>query len=397
MPSLGTWQVSKSMFGPVGSRAFDYARLLPHMADVFNRISTGLAGLEMTGGDLKKSLDFVKETHMDYGQANKSRVFKAVGRNFNSITMFRVYTQGMAHLLYSNIKNMVYAETKSRAEAAKTVAGMVLGTALFAGVIKGAVIEPVRLAAYAYNKIFGDDNKYYDLDNSIRHFVSDLVGPGKASEAITGGLPRLLGFDLTSRMGLSDLFLHDPPDLLNSPRDKLLQFAGSLLGPMPQMVADQYTQTRDAFDRGDLFNGFMSMVPVKAFHDAQQAWQYYSSGKQTATGGQLTQPSTGAGIAKLLGVKPASVADVQEREQAVRGYKEFEDQRKFSLVKQFMSTPEGARGSIMDKIRAFNQANPGHRISYSDFRRAQMGNLTQERIAQGQQVRDPVASALVNY
>jgi hypothetical protein len=393
---LGNMAQGKGLFGNVGTRAFDYARLLPHMADVFNRISTGLAGLELTGGDLSKALDFVKETHMDYGQGNKSRVFKMVGRNFNSITMFRTYTQGMAHLLYSNIKNMVYAETKSRAEAAKTVAGMVLGTSIFAGVIKGAVLEPVRLAVYAYNKLFNDPDNYFDLDTSIRHFVSDLVGPA-AVQAITGGLPRLLGFDLSSRMGLSDLFLHDPPDLLGSTKDKLMAFAGTMLGPMPQMVADQYTSARDAFERGDMLGGFMHMVPIKAMHDVQKAWQLYSSGRQSTLGAQLTPPSAGAAVWQALGLKPSGVANVQEREGTVRGYKAWEDQRKFELISQYMTSPEGQKGSIMDRIQHFNTLNPGHKISYSDFRRAQVGVKGQEAVATGQPTRDPRANELVNY
>lgn len=377
-------------------RVFDYARLMPQFADVFNRVSTGLAALELTNGDITKSLDFVRETHMDYSGQNKSRVFKTIGRvpGLNSVMMFRTYAQGMFHLLYSNIAQMRYGETKSRAEAAKTVAGLVLGTALFAGVTKAAVLEPVRFAVYAYHKLFGDDDKYYNLDNSIRQFVNEATGNGKISEAINGGLPRLLGFDLSSRMGLSDLLVHNPPDLISTNMDNWWKFGASLLGPMYEWVANDTTTAMRNFEAGHPAQALLSLVPIKAFQDGMKAYQLYTKGYRSSNGAQDTPPGMGDAVWRALGFKPSDVANAQDRLNPVYGYKAAMRDRKWALVQQYVTAPAAEQQSIYAKMQRFNELNPGQRITYSDLLREHRAGMYTQRVAQGKPVRDPGVNAL---
>lgn len=379
-------------------RVFDYARTLPQFAEVYNRVTTALAGLELTGGDLQKTADFIKESHVDYSQSNKTYLAKTVAKvpGANTLTMFRTYIQGMRHLLYSNVKNMVYAETKSRGEAAKTVAGLILAQSLFAGVIKGAAIEPLRAAVYAYNKLFGDSDEYYSLDNSIRRFVSDAMGKGAASDAITGGLPHLLGFDLSGRMGLSDLFLHDPPDLLAADTKQWLQFAGQQLGgPMVQMVAENKEAFVDAQARGDTFGMMSSLIPIKILRDSLHAAELATTGKRTGTGGKLTQPSGFDAAVQVFGAKPADVARAQERQGDVAQYRDFIDQRKQRLMKAYASTTD--KKSVMDQVKDFNAKNPANRIKVQDF--IKQGRAAQRTTQQmnGGPSRDPNVTKLLDY
>lgn len=379
-------------------RVFDYARILPQLAEVYNRVSTALVGLEMTGGDVAKSSDFVREAHVDYTQSNKTQLAKTVAKvpGANTLTMFRTYIQGMRHLLYSNIKNMVFAETKSRAEAAKTVAGLILAQSLFAGVIKGAVLEPLKASVYAYNKLFGDDDKYFSLDNSIRRFISGLVGNKKLADAISGGLPHLLGFDLSGRMGLSDLFLHDPPDLLAADKSKILEFAGQQLGgPMVQMVAEQKDAFVKAMDKGDAFGMLAALVPIKMLRDSLKAGQLASTGKLSGAGGQTTKPSALDAAYQVIGLKPASVAQAQERQGEVAQYRQFGSERKQRIMNQAQKGMPTA--SLMDQVRAYNAANPGDRISVGDFKKQQRAAQRATATTQGGPTRDPNVRKLLDY
>jgi hypothetical protein len=70
---LGTMAEGKSA---TTARVFEWARLLPAMADSFNRYSTALTALELTGGDVNKAMDFVQEIHADYSAGNKPLAFK---------------------------------------------------------------------------------------------------------------------------------------------------------------------------------------------------------------------------------------------------------------------------------------------------------------------------------
>lgn len=381
-------------------RVFDYARILPQMAEVYNRVSTALAGLELTGGDLQKTADFVRETHVDYSQGNKTYVGKMLAKlpGGNTLTMFHTYIQGMRHLLYSNIKNMAFAETKSRAEAAKTVAGLVVAMSLTAGVIKGAALEPLRGAVYAYNKIFGDSDEFYSLDNQIRRFVADVTGNKTIADAITGGLPHLLGFDLSSRMGLSDLFLHDPPDLLAADKKQWFQFLGEQLGgPMGQMVGEQKDAFTGAMNRGDAFGMLSSLVPIKQVRDHMKAMEDLETGHRAGSGAALTKPSAGDAFWQELGLKPADVARAQERQGDVAQYRDFIDQRRTAILGAWAKADPDQRQAIRQEIMHFNAANPGDRIKVQDLVKLQRRALrTQHTIETGQD-KNPNIRRILDY
>lgn len=381
-------------------RVFDYARIMPQMAEVYNRVSSGLAALELTGGDVRKAADFIRETHVDYAQANKTYMGKSIAKlpGANTMTMFRTYVQGMRHLLYSNIKNMVYAETKSRAEAAKTVAGLVVAMSLTAGVIKGAALEPLRAAVYAYNKVFGNDNEFYSLDNSIRRFVSSVVGNKTTSDAITGGLPHLLGFDLSGRMGLSDLFLHDPPDLLGVDKKGWLQFLGEQLGgPMGQMVGEQKDAFTHAMERGNAFEMLAALVPIKLLRDTLKATELATTGHKAANGARLTKPSIGDAVTQIMGFKPASVARVQQRQGDVAEYYEQMDKRKTDILGAWAKASPEERQALRHEINDFNAKNPGDRIKVQDLIKQQRAaQRSQQRIETGND-RNPNVKKLLEY
>jgi hypothetical protein len=381
-------------------RVFDYARIMPQMAEVYNRVSSGLAALELSGGDIRKAADFIRETHVDYAQSNKTYMGKSIAKlpGANTVTMFRTYVQGMRHLLYSNIKNMVYAETKSRAEAAKTVAGLVAAMSLTAGVIKGAALEPLRAAVYAYNKVFGNDDEFYSLDNSIRRFVASVVDNKTIRDAITGGLPHLLGFDLSGRMGLSDLFLHDPPDLLGADKKEWLQFLGEQLGgPMGQMVGEQKDAFTHAMDRGDAFGMLSALVPVKLLRDITKATELATTGHKAANGAVLTKPSVADAVTQVMGFKPASVARVQARQGDVAEYYAHIDQRKTAILGAWAKASTEERQKIRQQINDFNAKNPGDRIKVQDLIKQQRAALrSQQRVETGND-RNPNIKKLLEY
>lgn len=377
-------------------RAYDYGRILPQIAEVYNRITTALVGLEMTKGDLVKTADFVRESHVDYSQANKTRAGKLLTKVpfGNTVTMFRTYIQGMRHLLYSNVKNMVYAETKSRAEAAKTVAGLILAQSIFAGAVKGAALEPLRGINYLWNQLFGDPNDYHSLDNSMRHFISDAVGNKTAADAISGGLPHLLGFDLSGRMGLSDLFLHDPPDLLHADTKERMEFLGKQLGgPMGEMVSQEIDAFTKAYDKGSPFDMLMAVLPVKLFRDASDAYDLLTKGKTNSKGAQLTAPSGVDALYRVLGLKPADVARVQEKTGTAIDYKNFTDQRRTKLMTAYANKQPGSMADILK----YNHANPGQAIKGKDLVRQGRGKQMATQEAKGAKGRDPVTNKLLDY
>ena len=353
------------------NRAFDVARMLPAMADSFNRVSTALTALELTGGDVRKASDFVDEVHADYSAQAKPLAFKKIGRvpGANSITMFKTYTQSMIHLFYGNIKAAIEGSGEGgRAEAAKTVAGMVIANALFAGVYGAAAIEPLKLAVYGYHKLFDKEGEVFDLKNSIHNWLVDHMGH-TAGNAAAGGLPHLAGFDLSSRMGLTDLFFHDPPDLFSADKEGWKNFAYAQGGPMLDFLASRTSEFISHMQRGQGFQAVSSLVPVKAYQDAVKAFELGTTGKTNSIGRQMTKPSKGDAVYQALGLKPSSVADAQEASGTKINYNTQVKATKNSILKAWAAASSGSEKiKAQARINAFNRMHPAEAIKPNEQR-----------------------------
>ena len=380
---------SSSKIGTGIDRAFDWARLLPNMADSFNRVSTALAGLELTGGDIRKTAEMVDIIHADYSAAAKPLAFKALSRipGGSSITMFKTYTQSMAHLLYGNL--VASFKGPNKMEAAKTVAGMMLANSLLAGVFAGAAIEPLKLAVYAYHKIFDQEGETYDLQNAIHLWLVDHLGKG-AGNVAAGGLPRMAGFDLSSRMGLGDLFFHNAPDLLAADGSGWKDFIYDQGGPMVSFVGDRIKSFSQNYQAGNLAGAASDLVPIKAYQDAVKGWQLATTGKQNSMGNTMTAPSYMDAAYQTFGLKPASVATAQEKAGAAINISSKIKTTKESALKAFIADPK----QDQSRIEAFNKMHPAEAIKSQDIQGLMRYKQQQ---ASGGPVKDPDINSATNF
>jgi hypothetical protein len=388
---------------------FEMARILPNMADAVNRVSTALAGLELTQGDVRKTSDFVREIHADYSAQNKPLAFKGLNKYVggNSITMYKTYTQSMAHLLYGNVKSAIVGSTKlamgsdeaglktKTAVAAKTVAGMIVGNALFAGVYGAAILEPIRLAIWAYHKLFDDEGEINDLKNSTNRWVEDAAQSAGLSQEtgrdIAGGIiPRSMGMDLSSRMGLADLFFHDMPDLLSNSDDNWKQFIYNESGTMTSFLASNATRAHQHIQNGEYGQALSSLVPIKAYQDAVKAHDLYTTGKQNSIGSTMTPPSGWDALKQAVGIKPASVADSQEHARVSADYRGTLKATKADILKALVSNKPGAQ----DRMIAFNKMHPAEQITSKNIGSLQQ---LQQNIQNNAPSRDPDLNARENF
>jgi hypothetical protein len=143
---------------------------------------------------------------------------------------------------------------------------------------------------------FGDD----DEDNTFRNAVSGetydraiadalaaVFGTNKVSEVLRAGAPRALGFDLSSRMALGQLYMAD----LNPKNAETL--AGSImmsfLGPMPGLMGNLY-QASQKFAEGDLDRAVELSSP-KMIRDVVRAYRFADEGVTDNTGKVILRPS----------------------------------------------------------------------------------------------------------
>ncbi len=396
------------------SKVMEFSRLLPNMADAFNRISTALAGLELSKGDVRQTADFVREVHADYSQENKPLYFKQINRvpSANSVTMFMTYRQSMAHLLYSNVKSAIMgsgqlikgAVTKTATPeglgdktwvAAKTVAGMVVGNTLFAGVYAGAMLEPVRLAIYAYHKLFDKEGEAYDLKNAVNKFVEEAAKGAGASQTwarnIAGGIiPRTLGIDLSTRMGLADLFFKDLPDLMSNTGDNWKQFIYNESGTMTSFLAQHITEATQHVQNGEYGKAIGSLVPFKQYQDGVKALQLGTTGKLNSLGSVVAKPSTYNAIVQAAGFRPAEVADAAEYARVSFEYKATVKAVRESILKGLVTGKPNAQA----RLDNFNRLHPTDAIFPKDIRGI---DKLQQKIQQNAPNRDPELNRRENF
>jgi hypothetical protein len=372
---------------PSTTRVMEWARLLPAMADAINRTSTALAGLELTGGDLRKTADMVETIHADYSAGNKPLAFKALGRfpGANSITMFKTYAQEMIHLTYGNLitamKGLSPGGDKQAAWiGAKTVAGIMVGNAMFAGVYGAVALEPLRFMLYAYHKLFDEEGEVWDLKNSIHHFLVDHFGAGVGNVLARGPIASALGVDVQSRIGLSDLFFHDPPDLMTTDKTVWSTFISNELGPGIQLLANNATTAAGHIQSGEYAQAIAGLVPVKMWQDGLKALQMMQTGKQNARGVPVTQPSASDALKQMFGLKPESVAEEQEKAGIKSETRKVQGATKGSIIKELLSYPEGSaeREEARARLRAFNKRNPGAEITPREVHREAIGRYKTE-------------------
>ena len=371
------------------SMVMEFVRLLPNMADSFNRISTALAGLELTHGDVRKTADFVREVHADYSAGNKPLAFKQMDRMMpgaNSITMFMTYRQSMAHLLYSNVKAtmlgsgaLVKGAVTSKAaaegtaaktwEAAKTVAGMVAGQIPWAGVYGAVALEPLRLAVYAYHKLFDKEGEVYDLKNTVNKWVGEVAQSAglsrQAGENIaSGAIPRSWGVDMSSRMGLADLFFRDMPDLFTNSADNWKSFIYNESGTMTSFIAQHITDFTTHMQNGEPGKAISSLVPIKAYQDGAKAIELATEGRKNSLGSQVTPPSNWDAFVRAVGFQPADIAQAQEHSRVSMDYKNVVKGVRSSILKGLVSGKPNAQ----DRMERFNKLHPSERIKPGDIR-----------------------------
>jgi hypothetical protein len=347
------------------------------MADMFNRVSTGLAALELTNGDVYKAADFIKETHMDYSANEKPRLFKQLSRipGGNSITMFHTYTQGMAHLLYSHVYDSVAGTANGsalggRAEALKTVAGLMLGATLFAGVGRGMGLEPIRALRYTYNKLAGDSDEYSTFDTMTQDFIKSIAGEGDIADMLNHGIlaNHYTNTDISYRMGLSDLFFHNQPDVLSLQDSDWLNMAKGLLGPAFEQGIDMYKGISKAITQGDV-SALTQAIPLKFVRD-------------------------------ILNGTPSGLAanDVRKQKENLStdiAYQKWAKQKQQDLIKSYMNATN--KTSVLLEMARFSQQNPSMRINANKIReeyRYQQMDAAQKAGLPG---RDPVRNRLNDH
>lgn len=363
------------------SAVMEAGRVMPHIVEVNNRLITASAAYNLSYQKAIKdgrgtadaqiiatraAVDAVDLTQFGYDQENSPRYFSTggpLGALARPVLMFKKYAQHLYYLMGRSVYQTFKGETKQeRSEALKTWAGLMLTHSMAAGVLGGVMFEPLKWAIGLGMVLFGDPDDPQDFETLARNWAADTFGPG-AGEIIMRGLPRAIGIDLSSRVGLDTLVFFEPRG--ETSEEKLLATTFQMLGPIGAIGLNM-ARSADALKSGNAERAVQLAVP-KGVRDILRSMQYGSEG-MIDTNGNLIRPAEDIPGASLFyqffGFTPADVAEQFEYRAAIQGReREFARRRARLLDRFYEADSADAKAQVVADITAWNRANPERRIT----------------------------------
>lgn len=335
-------------------------RQLPIAVETINRTTSALAAyrLEMARSKdhdtaVAYAQEAVNRTQFLYSNTNAPPVFShPVAR---VALQFKKFGQGMYHFLGYNVgKALRNANEGDRSEAVKTLAYLTGAHMAIAGMM-GLPTEPIKMlliGAKAAGMGFG----WEDVERWQREALADFAGE-EWGEVMARGLPRMIGIDLSSRVGLESLVSFGEPREY-SESEVWAWTAKTAAGAPPGLVADWFKGAHQ-LSQGEFVKAAELMVPLKIASDSIRAYRQATEGKKSAAGNETMEPYTaGETAARVLGFTPAREAESFERSSAFYAKsREITDQRT-EFMREWETAAPSDRSKLWSRIVQYNRSQP---------------------------------------
>lgn len=369
-------------------RVEDTFRQMPRAIEASNRYTTALAAYELA---IKKGMkhdaaveyarDAVDSTQFNYSASNASPIFNtAVGR---VAFQFMKYGAFMYQHMGAQIATIVSSKSKGseRAEAIKGLTYLIGAHVVMAG-FGGLPLEPLRLMVTAANMFGVTDLQWEDVEAGAREIAASMVGT-TAAEAMTRGLPRLLGIDVANRVNLTDMLVHRPQvgfDERGGIGAYMWQFAGGATGGSMIDIPDGIRMLLD----GEYVQAFEKLVPIKAVTDISAAVRQGTVGKQSTAHDPVMKFDLRDMIVKGFGFNPASNANVSERRATVARETNYQQSQRESILLDYYDATPDQRGKFGPRLAAYNKGlSASERLTPADLRDYVRTKIAGQRKAKG--------------
>lgn len=333
------------------------ARQMGTAIESINRAVTGLAAYRLEFGRTKDhaaakahAIETVMNTMGDYAGWNAPALFNhPVGR---IALQFKKYAAKTYTLLGMTASRALRGDR----EAMKQFAGLMATHALLAGAL-GLPLEAVKAGFIGAGLLGLTSSNYGDFEQWVRKQAAAGLG-NAGGEIVTRGLPRYLGVDLSSRVGLESLVLPFGEPKSMKPQD-LMAYGAQAFGGAPLGLVTEYPRGMQALMSGDFVEAARLLVPLKVFADSMQAYQRATQGKQTPSGRESLSPySVGEAATKALGFTPGRDAETSEMRAALQ-----HDQGRFrtergEAVKKWVTATPNDKTAAWGAVQRWNASQP---------------------------------------
>jgi len=273
--------------------------------------------------------------------------------------LYKRYGIQMMELLGSLINDSVRG-TKAEKQAARyQFAGVLGGSAVVAGAQGLPFFGAVALV---YNTLKGDEDE--ELDTVVRKAIG---------EGFYGGIGNyLLGVDVASRMGLSDLIFRDR--LIEKDQSLFFDMIEVLGGPVVGVGMQMERGFEKMFQQGEFARGIEAMSPA-AIRNAIKSYRFYNEGAKTQRGDAIVKDLPAPLlVGQFLGFAPSEytrqlAVNAQLKKLSKAGNSQRTNLlRKYYVANRFGNFSEARE--IRRKMNEFNRKFPTLRITPDTIKRS---------------------------
>ncbi len=372
------------------------------MSEILARTTVALAARDLHGakGIATYASRVIDNSMLNYNAYAIGRATGAKGV-LNGLTpvalQFHQYSfQALGRLItetYNAFSRSQGVTDEQRAEAQRFLKSHVAAITLLAGTMGLPFMTVAARLSDMLCEMFGDQP--CDTKASLRNFTHDVFG-ADIEPIISRGILRVIGGDLSSRVGEADLlpfsrFLADRRTLDEKLRDPILSISGATGGMLSNIVAG----AQKVAD-GDWLGGVQAMMPT-ALRGPVKAYSLSTKGFTDNSGVTLPmEPTATDKLVALLGIQPGKEADFMQASRAQRQRTSILS-RELSVIRKNIvkAIEQQDREKLREwgrKAAEFQQANPTvdimQGVTSSLRQRQRMSALSTVGILPGANVRD---------
>lgn len=349
-------------YTPLRAKVMEKISWAFHRAEVWNREVTALAAYRMAreaGQNMSEAIDTAHDltwkTHFDYSNSSRPAVLQ---NDFAKVALvFRQHNINMLYRVIRDIHQSFKGETpQARREARYQLAGVMGMMTAMAGVTGTMGFSVAMMIAGA---LFGDDDDPMAFEDQFKADVVDILGPQLGGMLLNGVPGHYLGIDLSSRIGMPDLWFRSPTRELQGKAEYQYWLSQSL-GATVSLGEQLYTGFKVMTGDGDIARGIEMMAP-KAVRDLMKAYRYSQEGLATIGKDQVLpadQIDASDIVAQALGFTPAKISETWDRSTALKNAETRVKQKRQRLINKWaMATMAGDKetaSEALDGIKAFN-------------------------------------------
>lgn len=305
------------------------------------------------------------DTHFNYEADARPRLLQ---QDWLRVALtFRNFQINMLYRLFRDTHQAMHGRTaEERREARIQLGGITMSMMFHAGITGtwGYALTVALLGMFAPG---GGD----EIEEELKEGIISIFGPQIGGALIKGVPGQVTGLDLTSRLGMAELWFRSPDRQMEG-KDAYAYWVEQLIGPVPAIGANVFTGIGLAAD-GNLYRGVETAVP-KSVRDLMKAYRYMAEGVTTRKGDPVLESvSPVQAFSQAMGFSPAQVAERYEiNNRRMNAQKRIEDDRSEILNEITKAAREGRPPppKVMRQVQEFNRAYPSFAITGETVRRS---------------------------